>query len=162
MAWAVGKPVVLISGFTEEYNEFYTPHRIINKNVCHGCWNDTNEKFDKNNWMWCPRNKDFECSKKITSDVVIAEIDRVIKKDAPILKPLTWDTRTSESVKDLLTFEFLSGKPELVYERFFKVEKDDIVVDLGAHIGLFCRSIEKREPKKIIAVEPSAARYDAW
>ena len=40
VAWGCRVPVVLISGFTEPWNEFYTPYRIINHNVCHGCWND--------------------------------------------------------------------------------------------------------------------------
>ncbi|WP_025840497.1 glycosyltransferase family 9 protein [Asaia platycodi] len=40
LAWAAGCPVVLISGFTEPYNEFATPYRVINRNVCNGCSND--------------------------------------------------------------------------------------------------------------------------
>jgi autotransporter strand-loop-strand O-heptosyltransferase len=78
LAWSVGKPVVMISGFTEAFNEFYTPHRIINTNVCNGCWNDTNYEFDKGNWFWCPRNKDFECTKTITPEMVIEQIDKII------------------------------------------------------------------------------------
>src|SRR3954470_14462926 len=30
LAWAVGCPVVMISGFTHPLNEFHTPYRIIN------------------------------------------------------------------------------------------------------------------------------------
>ena len=78
LAWAANKPVVLVSGFTDEITEFSTPYRVINKSVCHGCWNDPTCKFDKNDWLWCPRGKQFECSKLITSNMVIEQIDRVL------------------------------------------------------------------------------------
>ena len=71
LAWATGVPVVMISGFSHDYTEFDTPYRVINKDVCHGCWNDVDEEFDKTNWMWCPRHKNFECTKEISSDMVI-------------------------------------------------------------------------------------------
>ena len=78
VSWATGVPTVLISGFTKEYNEFDTPYRVINKDVCNGCWNDAKEDFDKNNWMWCPRHKDFECSKQITPQMVIDQLDKIL------------------------------------------------------------------------------------
>jgi autotransporter strand-loop-strand O-heptosyltransferase len=78
LAWAVDIPVVMISGFTKKYNEFYTPYRIINENVCNGCWNDTNIKFDKSNWFWCPRGKNFECSKEISVQSVLEQVKKLI------------------------------------------------------------------------------------
>ena len=70
LAWALNKPVVMISGFSNPSSEFFTPYRVFNENVCNSCWNDVNCKFDKSDWMWCPRHKDtsrhFECSKEIT------------------------------------------------------------------------------------------------
>lgn len=78
LAWSVGKPVVLISGFSNPMSEFYTPYRVHNKNVCNSCWNDTSFKFDKSKWDWCPRNKDFECSSKITFEMVKEKIDMCI------------------------------------------------------------------------------------
>lgn len=78
-AWALNKPVILISGFSEKYSEFYTPHRIINENVCHGCYNDISFEYERGNYMWCPKKKDFECSKEITPMMVINEIDKLIK-----------------------------------------------------------------------------------
>lgn len=78
LAWAVGKPVVLVSGFSMEFAEFNTPYRVINKNVCHGCWNDTSCTFDKGDWKWCPRNKDFECTKQIYAEDVIKMIDKIV------------------------------------------------------------------------------------
>ena len=78
LAWATGVPVVMISGFSHDYTEFDTPYRVINKDVCHGCWNDVDEEFDKTNWMWCPRHKNFECTKEISSDMVIEKINKII------------------------------------------------------------------------------------
>ena len=40
LAWAVGTPVVMISGFTHPRNEFATPYRVINYHACNSCWND--------------------------------------------------------------------------------------------------------------------------
>jgi len=79
LAWACNKPVVMISGFTDVWNEFHTKYRVINKNVCNSCWNDVNIKFDPSNWLWCPRNKDFECSKEITFEMVKEKIDQCIE-----------------------------------------------------------------------------------
>lgn len=78
LAWSVGKPVVLISGFSDPISEFYTPYRVHNKSVCNSCWNDTNFIFDSSKWDWCPRNKNFECSKEITFEMVKEKIDNVI------------------------------------------------------------------------------------
>lgn len=82
LAWATGVPVVLISGFTDESLEpFDGISRIINKDVCNGCW--SNYVFDPGDWNWCPVHKDtdrqFECSKTITSEQVINEINRNLK-----------------------------------------------------------------------------------
>lgn len=79
LAWACDKPVVMISGFSDPKSEFYTPYRVHNKNVCNSCWNDQNLKFDPSNWLWCPRNKNFECSKEITFEMVKEKIDNCIK-----------------------------------------------------------------------------------
>jgi len=79
LAWACQKPVVMISGFTDVFNEFSNPLRVINKNVCNSCWNDVNLKFDVKNWLWCPRNKDFECSKEISFEMVKDKIHSIIK-----------------------------------------------------------------------------------
>ena len=78
LAWALNKKVILISGFTSEFHEFSTPHRIINKDVCNSCWHDTDHKFDRANWNWCPRDKNFECSTSITPDKVIKEVDKLV------------------------------------------------------------------------------------
>lgn len=75
LAWALNKKVILVSGFSKSWAEFQTPYRVINENVCNGCWNDPDLKFNKSDWMWCPRNKNFECSKEISSQMVIDKIN---------------------------------------------------------------------------------------
>ena len=82
LAWAMAKPVVLISGFSEAYSEFTLDcERVINTDACHGCWNDTSFAFDRDDWDWCPRHRDskqqFECSHWITVEMVINAITRI-------------------------------------------------------------------------------------
>lgn len=81
LAWGCKVPVVLISGFTEPFNEFYTPYRIINYFSCHGCWNDLRENFDHNDYLYCPRKKgtdgEFECTRLITGMQVINTIKKI-------------------------------------------------------------------------------------
>ena len=85
-AWALNKKVIMIAGFTEEYTEFHENHfRVINKKVCHGCWNDpTAYPFDKGDWNWCPRlkgtDKHFECTKQIQVEDVIKVIESLKNK----------------------------------------------------------------------------------
>jgi autotransporter strand-loop-strand O-heptosyltransferase len=79
LSWALNKKVILISGFSKSFAEFNTPYRIINNNVCNGCLNDINFKFDPSNWNWCPKNKNFECSKEISFEMVKEKIDKIIK-----------------------------------------------------------------------------------
>lgn len=74
LAWSVGIPVVMISGFTHPTNEFDTPYRVINYHTCNGCWNDPAHRFDHKDFLWCPRHKDtprqFECTRFITTEHV--------------------------------------------------------------------------------------------
>ena len=81
LAWAVGTPVVLISGFTHPSNEFTTPYRVINYHACNSCWNDVRFRFDHSDFLWCPRHKgtprQFECTRLITSDHVKAMLQRI-------------------------------------------------------------------------------------
>ena len=81
LSWAIGLPTVLISGFSQEYSETTTDtYRVINKSVCHGCFNS--HRLDSGDWNWCPiyknTEKQFECTKEITSQMVIEKINEVI------------------------------------------------------------------------------------
>jgi len=78
LAWAVGTETILISGFSEPYCEPLNGiRRIINEDVCHGCFN--RHILDAGDWNWCPDHKgtdrQFECTKMITSDTVIEQIN---------------------------------------------------------------------------------------
>ena len=74
LAWALNQNIVMISNFTESDHEFEC-HRITKPDVCHGCWNDPNIKLDPH-WLWCPRNKDFECQRAIPASMVIDAIKK--------------------------------------------------------------------------------------
>jgi autotransporter strand-loop-strand O-heptosyltransferase len=77
LAWGLGKPVIFISGISLPSSDFSNPYRVTNtdKNLCHGCGSEAEFVFDKNNWMFCPKNKNFECTKEITFEMVKEKID---------------------------------------------------------------------------------------
>lgn len=82
LAWGCHIPVIMISGFSLPGSEFITPYRIINTNVCNGCWDDTKLDFDHHDFLWCPRYKgterQYECTRFITGKQVIHQINRII------------------------------------------------------------------------------------
>ena len=81
-SWALGVPTILISGFSEKYQEMSTGvYRIINESVCHGCF--AGHTFDKGDWNWCPDQKgtyrQFECTKTIGFDMIRPKIDMMLE-----------------------------------------------------------------------------------
>jgi autotransporter strand-loop-strand O-heptosyltransferase len=84
LAHAAGKPVCMISNFTEDWHEIDLSVsdyiRITNKSVCHGCWNLVGKElqFDYTDWYWCPKHKgtdrQFECHKSITPEMVLEKL----------------------------------------------------------------------------------------
>jgi autotransporter strand-loop-strand O-heptosyltransferase len=81
LAWSIGLPVILISGFSEEYTETQSnTYRVINKGVCTGCFNS--RRLDASDWNWCPLHKgterQFECSKSIAGEYVINKIKECV------------------------------------------------------------------------------------
>lgn len=75
LAWSLNKHIIMIANFTKADHEFSSDcTRITNENVCNGCWNNKNFKFDKGDWNWCPiwkgYDKHFECQKSITIEMV--------------------------------------------------------------------------------------------
>ena len=82
LAWACGRKVVMISGVTKANNEFTEDCiRVINEDVCHGCWHNPLFKFNKSDWQFCPEHEDtpkqFECHKNITLGMVLEKIKKV-------------------------------------------------------------------------------------
>ena len=81
LSWACNAPTVMISGFTEEWNEFTTGERISTPdNICSGCSN--RHKFDPGDWKWCPDHKDtsrmFECTTSITPTMVVNKLNKFL------------------------------------------------------------------------------------
>ena len=81
-AWALGKEVVMISGFTDPYVEFQDRVEFVNNHqVCHGCWGS--RVFDRGDWNWCPDFKDtkrqHECSKEISAQQVIDAAEKLMQ-----------------------------------------------------------------------------------
>ena len=78
MAWMMRTPIVMISGFTQDWAEMPC-RRVQNRLVCHGCWNDSACHFKCGLADWCPRGKDHECTKAITPKMVIDAIDKELE-----------------------------------------------------------------------------------
>jgi len=79
LAFGLGKKVIMIAGFTDINHEFECI-RPYNTNVCHGCWNKPDIRFDAGDWAFCPKHKgtdrQFECQNNITPKMVIDEIKK--------------------------------------------------------------------------------------
>jgi autotransporter strand-loop-strand O-heptosyltransferase len=79
LAFGLGNKVIMIAGFTDINHEFECI-RPYNTNVCHGCWNKPDIRFDAGDWAFCPKHKgtdrQFECQNSITPDMVIDEIKK--------------------------------------------------------------------------------------
>ena len=90
----------MIAGFSDEECEFENPHRVINKNVCHGCWGkhedeEVIDRFIKNSEgvvcrfksgiadpFYCPKHygtsRQHECSREITFEMVKEKITKLV------------------------------------------------------------------------------------
>ena len=77
LSWSVNKKTVMIAGFTEDWYEFQeNTIRVKNYNACTGCFN-SEEHADKlccYHGSFCPENKNFECSRKISPKMVIEKL----------------------------------------------------------------------------------------
>jgi autotransporter strand-loop-strand O-heptosyltransferase len=80
LAWALGIPVVMISGCTNIWNEFQSNIlRIKKEDVCHGCMNNKNIVFDRGEWHWCLHQdspKHYECTRSIPPQMIIDEMEK--------------------------------------------------------------------------------------
>jgi autotransporter strand-loop-strand O-heptosyltransferase len=163
LAWGCELPLVLISGFSEKWAETtLDTYRVINENVCHGCFNS--ERLDAGDWNWCPLHKNtdrmFECTKRISSDMVIEEMNKIINKEVMEEKidEISFDWgKKSDWYVDAAIKEIFDDN---TYERFFEVEEGDIVVDLGASLGPFTYKILPKNPKQCYVVEPLSYQID--
>ena len=81
LSWALDVPTVLISGFSYDWAEMQDCIRITApKGKCEGCFNRI--KLDAGDWNWCPDHKgtdrQFECTKSISSEQVIKELEKFL------------------------------------------------------------------------------------
>ena len=82
LAWALGKPVVFVSGISLPQTDFPNPYRVTNTDpkICHGCAAGPDFIFDQQNWLFCPKNKNFECTREISFSMVKEKIDILLGK----------------------------------------------------------------------------------
>ena len=162
LAWACELPVVLISGFSEKWAETkLDTYRVINEDVCHGCFNW--DRLDAGDWNWCPKykgtNRQFECSKQITSEMVINEINNIMNKEEKSVEidevTFDWGTQNEWYIKTIKQEIF----EERIYEKFFEVEEGDIVLDIGASLGPFTYSVLSKTPKHVFCFEPCEEEF---
>jgi autotransporter strand-loop-strand O-heptosyltransferase len=79
LSWALGTPTMIISGFSEPFAEMQDCIRIdAPAGKCRGCYNRV--RLNGGDWNWCPDHKgtprQFECSKSITAEMVIKELEK--------------------------------------------------------------------------------------
>jgi autotransporter strand-loop-strand O-heptosyltransferase len=170
LAWALNVPVVMISGITGEFHEFQTGvKRVINKNVCNSCLNQPNYVLDRGDWNWCPKHRDFECSKNIHFDMVKSAVDCTLgsKIDTMfyanngrfIVGPLDISVITDQELP-LLRSMYREVFVDSVYDNdHCSIEPGSVVVDIGACIGVFSRFAESKGAKKIYSFEPDYLNY---
>jgi autotransporter strand-loop-strand O-heptosyltransferase len=76
IAYSLGIPCLMITGVSEPWNDFPNPHRIA-IDVCRpGCFNAPELPIERG-WHFCPRKKDYACTRDITEELVIAEINKM-------------------------------------------------------------------------------------
>ena len=82
LAWGTGIPVVMIAGFSAPGTEFFTPYRVQQFHSCHSCCNDARNEHKYGDFGACPHHRrtdrEFECTRMITSGFVKKVIDRLL------------------------------------------------------------------------------------
>jgi autotransporter strand-loop-strand O-heptosyltransferase len=76
LAWAYEVPVVMISGFTKEHNEFPC-YRVIEHSACTGCFN-TFMNITSSCPLFAGTPRENECHTRISPDLVMIEVNRVL------------------------------------------------------------------------------------
>ena len=81
LSWSLNVPTVLISGFSYDWAEMTDCYRIsAPRGKCEGCFNRL--RLNASDWNWCPDHKgterQFECTKSITSEMVIKELEKFL------------------------------------------------------------------------------------
>jgi len=77
LSWALNIPTAIISGFSDVTAEPEVECRVILESSCHGCYSEVQIPFSKA-VEWCPRGKDYECTRLITSDYVLQQLEEFL------------------------------------------------------------------------------------
>lgn len=85
LAYALSIPAIMITGVSEVWNDFDNPWRISVDSCIPGCFNDPSIPIDRN-WTWCPRGKDYACTRDITPEMVIERIDALHLELNPVME----------------------------------------------------------------------------
>lgn len=78
LAYALGIPAIMITGVSEEWNDFPNPYRVSVDTGCTPCFNDISVPIGRN-WEWCHSGKDFICTRNITDELVIAMLTQLLE-----------------------------------------------------------------------------------
>jgi len=171
LSWALKKKVVLISGFTNPSYEFNEDcYRVFNKHSCKGCWHE--HIFNKGLWDWCPMKKNFECSFTITPQQVKVQIDTMLNQYDYFYTKKSPDEKINLT-NEIIQFDYGNGKfdasAHMYYEIFrdltynfkdCKINSGDIVLDIGANIGVFSRYAIANGAHEVYSFEPIKENYD--
>lgn len=77
IAYALNIPCLMITGVSEPWNDFPNEHRI-SIDICRpGCFNAPEFPIERG-WEFCPRKKDYACTREITEAMVIEHIDKLV------------------------------------------------------------------------------------
>lgn len=77
IAYSLGIPTIMLTGVSEEWNDFPTPYRIATKD-CKPCFNNPDIPINRS-WDWCENTDKYVCTRNITEDMMKEQIDKLIK-----------------------------------------------------------------------------------
>lgn len=78
VAWALNKKIIKINNSVDPLFEFSNEYIVQNKSVCTNCFTNKKHTFNARDWIWCPENKNFECSRHITFEIMKKQINLLI------------------------------------------------------------------------------------
>lgn len=171
LSWALKKKTILISGFTKPWYEFNENcYRVFNKHSCNGCWHK--HTFDKGDWNWCPMKKNFECSTTITPEQVKVQINTLVNKYDyfyTIESPDEKINLTNEIIQLRYHVRDFNSSACMFHEIFreltynfneCKINPGDVVLDIGANMGVFTRYAIANGAHEVYSFEPITENYD--